>query len=42
LRWRWCASSPTPAGDISWDGEPIAGMVESDRALLEQLTGERR
>jgi hypothetical protein len=30
------------AGDISWDGEPIAGMAESDRALLDELTGERR
>jgi predicted ATP-grasp superfamily ATP-dependent carboligase len=29
------------AGDISWDGEPIAGMSDSDRALLEQLTGAR-
>jgi predicted ATP-grasp superfamily ATP-dependent carboligase len=25
------------AGDISWDGQPIAGMSESDAALLEQL-----
>jgi predicted ATP-grasp superfamily ATP-dependent carboligase len=30
------------AGDISWDGEPIAGMAESDRALLDDLTGARR
>jgi predicted ATP-grasp superfamily ATP-dependent carboligase len=30
------------AGDISWDGEPIAGMAESDRALLDELTGARR
>jgi predicted ATP-grasp superfamily ATP-dependent carboligase len=30
------------AGDISWDGEPIAGMSEPDRALLEQLTGDRQ
>jgi glutathione synthase/RimK-type ligase-like ATP-grasp enzyme len=30
------------AGDISWDGEPIAGMSDSDRALLNELTAERR
>ena len=33
------------AGDISWDGEPIAGMSDSDRPLLTELTesgGERR
>jgi predicted ATP-grasp superfamily ATP-dependent carboligase len=30
------------AGDISWDGEPIAGMSDSDRALLSQLTEARR
>jgi hypothetical protein len=27
------------AGEISWDGEPIAGMSEPDRALLAELTG---
>ena len=27
------------AGDISWDGQPIAGMNASDAALLEQLGG---
>ena len=30
------------AGDISWDGEPIAGMSDSDRALLDELTGASR
>ncbi|HYU59385.1 MAG TPA: hypothetical protein VEK39_01375 [Solirubrobacterales bacterium] len=26
------------AGDISWDGEPIAGMSDSDAALLDELS----
>jgi glutathione synthase/RimK-type ligase-like ATP-grasp enzyme len=26
------------AGDISWDGEPIAGMSEADASLLQQLS----
>ena len=27
------------AGDMSWDGEPISGMSDADRALLEALEG---
>jgi hypothetical protein len=26
------------AGDISWDGEPIAGMSQADASLLEGLS----
>ncbi|MDR6010321.1 hypothetical protein, partial [Escherichia coli] len=26
------------AGDISWDGDPIAGMSDADRELLESAT----
>ena len=29
------------ADGITWDGEPIAGISESDAAVLEELTGER-
>ncbi len=25
------------AGDISWDGQPISGMSDSDAALLDDL-----
>ncbi len=27
------------AGDLSWDGDPIAGMSEADAALLESTSG---